>query len=289
MPRAADSAHRTPAHDHRNETPKPRFDTFYKHDELTRLLFEYAQAFPTLAAIRSIGKSYEGRDIWVATITNVATGAAEDKPAFWADGNIHAAELTASTAVLYFLNELLTKHGSDAEITQLLDTRAVYLCPRLNPDGAELALADRPRHIRSSTRRYPFDEEPVDGLTAEDIDGDGRILFMRVADPHGTWKKCEQDPRLMVARQPGEFGGEYFRLMPEGLIRNYDGLTIKVNSDLEGLDLNRNFPVGLAPGARAGRRRRLSDQRARGEGDGRLHRRATGTSARRSAITPTAA
>jgi hypothetical protein len=77
--------------------------------------------------------------------------------------------------VLYFLNELLTKYGSDAEITHLLDTARVYLCPRLNPDGAELALADRPRHIRSSTRRYPYDEEPVDGLTAEDIDGDGRI------------------------------------------------------------------------------------------------------------------
>jgi murein tripeptide amidase MpaA len=92
--------------------PTPRFDSFYKHDELTKLLFEYAQAFPSLAAIRSIGKSYEGRDIWVATITNTATGAAEDKPAFWADGNIHAAELTASTAVLYFLNELLTKYGA---------------------------------------------------------------------------------------------------------------------------------------------------------------------------------
>ena len=91
------------------DAPDTRFDIFYKHDDLTRLLFEYAQAFPTLAAIRSIGKSYEGRDIWVATITNIATGAAEDKPAFWADGNIHAAELTASTAVLYFLNELLTK------------------------------------------------------------------------------------------------------------------------------------------------------------------------------------
>jgi murein tripeptide amidase MpaA len=224
--------------------PTPRFDSFYKHDELTQLLFEYAQAFPTLAAIRSIGKSFEGRDIWVATITHIAAGAAEDKPAFWADGNIHAAELTASTAVLYYLHELLTKYGHDADITQLLDTRTIYLCPRLNPDGAELALAERPRHIRSSTRRYPFDEEPVDGLTAEDIDGDGRILFMRVPDPNGTWKKCEQDPRLMVARQPGEFAGQFYRLMPEGLIRNYDGLTIKVNSDLEGLDLNRNFPSG---------------------------------------------
>ena len=197
------------------EAPKTRFDIFYKHDDLTRLLFEYAQAFPTLAAIRSIGKSFEGRDIWVATLTNAATGPHDDKPAFWADGNIHAAELTASTAVLYYLHQLVTRFGIDPQVTQLLDTRVVYLCPRLNPDGAELALAERPRHIRSSTRRYPFDEEPVDGLTMEDIDGDGRILFMRVPDAHGPWKKHEQDPRLMIARQPGEFGGEYYRLMPE--------------------------------------------------------------------------
>ena len=223
--------------------PQPRFDTFYRHDALTRLLFEYAAAYPKLVAVSSIGKSYEGRDIWVATLTNTETGADTDKPAFWADGNIHAAELTASTAVLYYLHQLATGHGSDPAITHLLDTRTVYLCPRLNPDGAELALADRPRHIRSSTRRYPYDEDPIDGLTPEDVDGDGRILFMRVPDPHGTWKKAEADPRLMVAREPGEFGGEYYRLMPEGFIRNYDGLGFKVNHDAEGLDLNRNFPA----------------------------------------------
>jgi hypothetical protein len=47
----------------------------------------------------------------------------------------------------------------------------------------------------------------------------------------------------MVAREPGEFGGEYYRLMPEGLLTHYDGLTISVNKDREGLDLNRNFPA----------------------------------------------
>ncbi|MEO7010142.1 MAG: M14 family metallopeptidase [Caldimonas sp.] len=223
-------------------TPTPRFDTFYKYEELSRLLFAYAEAHPALVSVASIGKSYEGRDIWVAIVTNIATGPDTEKPAFWADGNIHAAELTASTTVLYYLHQLVSGYGTDARITQLLDTRALYLCPRLNPDGAELALAERPRHIRSSTRRYPYDEEPVDGLTTEDIDGDGRILFMRIADPHGPYKKCEQDARLMVARQPGEFGGEYYRLMPEGLLKNYDGLSIKVNPDPEGLDLNRNFP-----------------------------------------------
>jgi len=225
------------------ETPAPRFDTFYKYDDLTRLLTAYAEAHPKLVSVASMGKSFEGRDIWVVTVTNTATGPDTDKPAFWADGNIHAAELTASTAVLYYLHHLVTGFGSDARITHLLDTRAIYLCPRLNPDGAELALADRPRHIRSSTRRYPYEEEPVDGLTIEDVDGDGRVLFMRIPDPHGAYKKCEQDPRLMVARQPGEFGGDYYRLIPEGFVKDYDGLTIKVNPDAEGLDLNRNFPA----------------------------------------------
>ena len=232
-------------------TPTPRFDTFYKHDALTRLLFDYADAHPNLVSVASIGKSFEGRDIWVATLTHTATGADTDKPAFWCDGNIHAAELTASTAVLYYLHQLVTGYGAATEegrqITHLLDTRVVYLCPRLNPDGAELALADAPRHIRSGTRRYPFDEEPVDGLTVQDIDGDGRALLMRIADPHGAYKRSAIDPRLMVAREPGEFGGEYFRVMPEGLLAHYDGFTIKVNKDVEGLDLNRNFPAFWRP------------------------------------------
>ena len=83
---------------------------------------------------------------------------------------------------------------------------------------------------------------PVDGLTVEDIDGDGRVLFMRIADPNGTYKRHPQEPRLMVPREPGEFGGEYFRLMPEGTLKACDGLAITVNRDPEGLDLNRNFP-----------------------------------------------
>lgn len=222
--------------------PVPRFDEFYRHGELTRLLQDYADAAPQLVELRSIGSSHEGRDIWLLVVTNTATGADTDKPALWVDGNIHAAELTAGTACLYFLHQLVAGHGEDREITQLLDTRAVYVCPRLNPDGAELALADRPRHIRSSTRPYPWDEDAVEGLTVQDVDGDGRVLSMRVLDPHGPYRKHPDEPRLMVPRAPGEFGGEYYRLMPEGLLTNWDGLTINVNKDREGLDLNRNFP-----------------------------------------------
>jgi murein tripeptide amidase MpaA len=225
--------------------PVPRFDTFPRHDELTRLLEAYAGARPGLVALRSIGRSHEGRDIWLATLTDTSTGADTDKPALWTDGNIHAAELTACTACLYWMHQVLAAHDAgEAWARQLLATRTLYVCPRLNPDGAELALADRPRHIRSSTRPYPFDEPHVEGLVVEDIDGDGRVLQMRIPDPHGTWKKHATEPRLLVAREPGEFGGEYYRVLPEGRIENWDGLTIRANPDREGLDLNRNFPAG---------------------------------------------
>jgi len=225
------------------DLPVPRFDVFYRHAELTRLLHDYAAARPDLVSVRSIGKSHEGRDIWLAVITQSKAGPDADKPAFWCDGNIHAAEMTASTACLYWLHQLVLGYGVDAQTTHLLDTRVVYLCPRLNPDGAELALADRPRHIRSSTRPYPFDEPAVDGLTVEDVDGDGRVLYMRLPDPHGAWKCHPEDARLMIPREPGEFGGTYYRVMPEGTLTHFDGLQINVNPDLEALDLNRNFPA----------------------------------------------
>src|SRR6185369_9564611 len=220
------------------------FDRFQRHDELTATLKEFAARHARLFALESIGKSYEGRDIWVLGATNVDTGAAKDKPAFWVDGNIHAAELTASLACMYFIHTLAEGYGKDPDITRLLDTRAFYICPRINPDGAEWALADRPKFIRSSTRPYPFDEDAVDGLTIEDIDGDGRILLMRIPDPNGTHKAHPQEPRLMIARDPAESGGKYWRIMPEGTLRNYDGVEIRVNKNKEGLDLNRNFPSG---------------------------------------------
>jgi murein tripeptide amidase MpaA len=222
--------------------PVPSFDRFPRHDELTRLLQAYAAARPDIVQLRSIGKSHEGRDIWLVVLTRIATGADTDKPAFWIDGNIHAAELTACTAALYYLHHVCAGDGTDPRLAHLLDTRVVYLCPRLNPDGAELALADVPRFIRSSTRAYPFDEEPADGMTMEDVDGDGRVLYMRIPDPHGTYKKHPAEPRLMTPREPGEIGGEYWRVIPEGSVKAYDGLRLRLNKDREGLDLNRNFP-----------------------------------------------
>lgn len=223
--------------------PRPRFNKFYRYDELTQLLKAYVEEYPKLFKLDSIGKSYEGRDVWLITATNFNSGDDADKPALWVDGNIHASEVTASAACLYFIQTLATKYGKDKQVTAALDTRAFYIVPRLNPDGAEWALADKPKVIRSSTRPYPYDEEPVDGLLEEDIDGDGRILLMRVPDPNGTWKRHPNEPRLLIRRDPTEFGGKYYRVLPEGFLKNYDGVTIELRSPKEGLDLNRNYPI----------------------------------------------
>jgi murein tripeptide amidase MpaA len=223
--------------------PDVRFDRFYRYAELSALLEAYVAEHPQLLAIESIGRSYEGRDIRVVTATNRATGPAAEKPAFWVDGNIHATELAASTACLYLLDTLVREYGHDTETTRLLDTRALYVCPRINPDGAEWALAERPRLVRSSTRAWPFDEEPIEGLSVEDVDGNGVILQMRIPDPNGLWKPHPDEPRLMVHRDPTEVGGHYYRILPEGRYRAYDGFTLQVQKPKEGLDLNRNFPA----------------------------------------------
>ena len=224
--------------------PAIAFNRYYRYDELTRLLRALVKEHPNLLKLESIGKSHEGRDVWLVTATNFASGPDIDKPALWVDGNLHASEVAGSMAALYLINTLVTRYGQDADLTTALDTRAFYIVPRVNPDGAEWALADKPRIIRSSTRPYPYDEEPVEGLLQEDIDGDGRILTMRVLDPNGAWKPHPDDPRLMVRRGPVETGSTFYRLLPEGLLRNFDGVTIQVRGPKEGLDLNRNFPVG---------------------------------------------
>ena len=226
---------------------KIRFDRYYRYDELARILRGLAIEFPNLVRLESIGTSHEGRDVWLVTVTNVKTGPDTDKPAVWVDGNIHAVEVSASSACLYLLHTLTSRYGQDAEITRCLDTRVFYVCPRVNPDGAEWALADKPRYIRSSTRPYPYHEEPLDGLFEEDVDGDGRILTMRIPDPNGTWKTHPDVPRLMIRREPAEAGGTYYRLLAEGLLKDYDGVTIQTRKPKEALDLNRNFPAGWRP------------------------------------------
>jgi hypothetical protein len=219
-----------------------RFDRFPRFDELTEWLQALADESNGLLELSTIGRSHEGRELWLATVTNPATGPHDEKPALWIDGNIHASEVTAATACLHLLHTLVTRHGMDEKVTRAVDRRTFYVVPRVNPDGAELALAELPRIVRSTVRPWPRVEQRP-GFVSEDIDHDGRLLQMRIPDPNGAWKPLSAHPRLLVPREPDEDGiGPYYRLLREGFVDDYDGVLVPPAPLLAGIDSNRNFP-----------------------------------------------
>ncbi len=221
------------------------FSHYYTYQEIVNFLHHQSENHPNLIALQIIGKSYGGLDIFLATLTNKKTGKAKEKPGYWIDANIHAGEVTGSAVALYIIYQLLNNYDREPQITHLLDNYTVYILPRIAVDGAEKYLTT-PQRLRSSIRHYPYPEER-DGLHWEDVNGDGLILQMRLKDDCGAWKISSEDPRIMVPREPDEFGGSYYTILPEGIIKNYDGYDIKIAPTLEGMDFNRNYPYEWQP------------------------------------------
>jgi hypothetical protein len=214
------------------------FDCYHSYPEVARFLEDAASQFPQYARLETIGKSYQGRDLWVLTVTDFSEGSPEAKAAMWVDGGIDADEVIATEAALGLVHRLLT--SEDPSIQALLRTRVFYIAPAVIPDASELhhTTPERPR----DTTLRPWDDDG-DGETdedgVEDVDGDLQALQMRVRDPAGSMTVDERDSRLMRRRRPGD-PGPFFRVYSEGVDNDEDG---EYNEDrLGGIDPNRNYP-----------------------------------------------
>ena len=98
-----------------------------------------AAAHPVIVQVFSIGKSYQGRDIWAAKISdNVATD--ENEPEVLFDALHHAREHLTVEQALYLLHLLADNYGKDSTITNLVNTREVCIIFVVNPDGCEYDL-----------------------------------------------------------------------------------------------------------------------------------------------------
>ena len=102
------------------------FDRFPTAGELAALLHAWADELPQLIRVDSIGQSFEGREIWLATLTNAATGPELEKPGFLVEGGMHSVEWTGTTAALHLIERVLDGCGSDELATRLLDTRCLW-------------------------------------------------------------------------------------------------------------------------------------------------------------------
>jgi murein tripeptide amidase MpaA len=104
--------------------PQIDFSHYYTYAEIKEFLDACASEYPDLVSVASIGKSYEGRDILLATLTNRKTGPDLEKPAYWIDANTHAGEVTGSAVALYTMAHHLENYGKDPRVTTLLDEHA---------------------------------------------------------------------------------------------------------------------------------------------------------------------
>jgi putative cell wall-binding protein len=113
----------------------PAYDSGY-HDpgEMITLLRATEIAYPSLVHIFSIGKSYEGRDIWAAKISdNVSVD--EDEPEVLVDALHHADEHLGVEQALYLLATLTSDYTTDPYVNHLVNEREIWIVFALNPDG----------------------------------------------------------------------------------------------------------------------------------------------------------
>lgn len=224
---------------------------YLDYDALTTQVQAWAEAFPDIVRVTSLGTTDEGRALWLMTI-----GPEPDRvrPAVWVDGNMHASELCGSSVALAIAEDALRLHlGLTRGLPPLPPTvlprlREVlfYVLPRISPDGAEHVLKTG-RYLRSNSRdERAHRNQPR--WRACDIDGDALMLKMRVQDPGGEFVESPDMPGLMLPRRI-EDEGPFYKIYPEGVIDSFDGHTIPTPSFLSDspTDLNRNFPWSWAP------------------------------------------
>ncbi len=223
------------------------WNRLYDYEECEQIIKDLVAAYPDLLTLRSIGKSEQGREMWVVILNNPKTGKDTDKPAMYIDGNVHGNEVQATETVLYAIWYLTKSYGKVDQLTELMDRVAFYFVPSQNPDGRDYWFHEpnSPHSSRSGQRPTDNDYDgQLDEDGPEDLDGDGSITQMWRFDPNGRYRRNAKDPRI-IERVPDGEQGELTRLGSEGIDNDGDG---RINEDGPGgYDMNRNWPSDWQP------------------------------------------
>lgn len=112
---------------------------YHTYDEMLAELRQIAAKFPQLASLHDIGDTWQkvngegNRDLWVMHISG--PGDARQKPGIIFLGNHHARELVTVEIPLLLIKHLLEGYGKDPRITELVNSRDIWIVPMVNPDG----------------------------------------------------------------------------------------------------------------------------------------------------------
>ncbi|HSK17643.1 MAG TPA: M14 family metallopeptidase [Longimicrobiales bacterium] len=216
------------------------YDRYLDHDQLTQAARALVNAHSGLATLSSLARTDGGRDIWLLTLANRQGREPDARPALLIVANIEGNRLIGSSTALYTAEHLLTRYAQDPAVKALLDERTVYIIPRANPDGAELAF---------TMSGYEIPYKPYRGVAAtgglnvrelgRDLNGDGLVTQMRVRDPEGTMIPDSASPRLLRGAERAKAERGLYRVLVEGI--DPDNVDAYVAMGTDGVNLNRNF------------------------------------------------
>ncbi|MFT6896360.1 MAG: carboxypeptidase T [Paraglaciecola sp.] len=109
---------------------------YFSYNQTMDFLNASMAEFPDLVKVESIGETWEGRPIMMATISiDVAT--ADQKPALLYTGTIHAREWIGIELANTFIKYITGNYQFNPKLHRALTRNTLYIVPCLNPDGFE--------------------------------------------------------------------------------------------------------------------------------------------------------
>ncbi|MEJ7625632.1 MAG: M14 family metallopeptidase [Ferruginibacter sp.] len=215
---------------------------------IAEILKKISTAYPKLARLESIGKSYDGREIWCIAITDYSKGDASRKPGMYIDGNIHSNEVQGSEFSLYTAWYLTESFADTKFIQELLADKIFYIIPTINPDARD-SFFKKPNNASSPRSGVVPIDNDMDGLVDEDgyddLDNDGNIVQIRRKNPNGRFRIDPLNPNRMIPAGPDESGG-YELLGLEGIDNDGDGFINEDGAQFE-YDPNRDWGWNWQP------------------------------------------
>jgi len=206
-----------------------------------------ADKYPQWVKTKSLTQTISGKDIWMLTI---GSGKTEQKPAIAVIGGVEGKHLLGVEMAIGFAEKLMASSATDS-IKNILNKQTFYVFPNMSPDATEQYFA-KVKYERSGNATKTDDDRDgkVNEDDVDDLDGNGKITWMRILDPTGKYKINSDDPRsLLLADATKGETGKYI-LLSEGKDNDKDG---DFNEDGDGgIHFNKNSSYnfkGFVPGA----------------------------------------
>lgn len=124
--------------------------SYYTYATMEKQLKAWADEYPELCVVESIGKSHEDRDIWALKISDNPKEN-EPEPAALLMGAHHAREWPSVEVPMATAKQLLTEYASNPEIKNLVDNRETWIVPMVNPDGVVYSM-EKSKYWRKNRR-----------------------------------------------------------------------------------------------------------------------------------------